>query len=80
MFSTCKRNIIPTAFGGDHSPTFTETALFCGAVGYLVLLLGTGLAPNPLQEQLDLHGAAVYEAEGGEPSFRQRLVGILPKV
>ena len=29
---------------------------------------------------LDLHRAAVYEAEGGEPSLRQRLVGSLPEV
>ena len=41
---------------------------------------GAGLAPNAEKKPSDLHGGTVCEAEGGEPSSRQRLVGILPKV
>ena len=41
---------------------------------------GAGLAPEALKKPSDLHAGTVCEAEGGEPSSRQRLVGIIPEV
>ena len=74
------RNIISTACGEDISSNFAETALLCDAVGCPRFFWGAGLASNALKKPSDLHGGTVCEAEGGEPSSRQRLMGILPKV
>ena len=41
---------------------------------------GAGLAPEALKKPSDLHAGTVYEAEGRDPSFRKRLVGVLLKV
>ena len=41
---------------------------------------GAGLAPEALKTPSDLHAGTVYEAEGRDPSFRKRLVGVLLKV
>ena len=41
---------------------------------------GAGLDPNASKNPSDLHAGKVCEAEGGEPSSRQLLVEVLPKV
>ena len=75
-----ERNIISTACGEDISSNFVETALLCDAVGSPNFSGGAGLAPEALRKPSDLHTGTVCEAEEGEPSLRQSLVGVLPKV
>ena len=41
---------------------------------------GAGLAPDATKKPSDLNGGTVYDAEGRDPSFRKRLVGVLLKV
>ena len=70
-----------TACGEDISSTINETALLCDAVGSPKNNSGgAGLAPEALKKPSDLHTGAVCEAEEGEPSLRQLLVGVRPKV
>ena len=45
-----------------------------------IFFWGAGLAPAALKLPSDLHTGTVCEAEEGEPSLRQRLVGFLPKL